>query len=114
MPTRAKTGQGAGVRPKVSRAVAERPVVVQEYGEAQCLYCKRPFTRTRPWSKYDTNYCRMMHWHTKHRRKTRPGMITEVDGRRLAQPVPVVDEALEERVEREAEASRRWGTDRDQ
>jgi len=97
-------------RPKVSRATSERPVVRLSYGMSKCLWCKREFEKTRPWSKFDTNYCKMMHWHTLHRRKTAPGVIVEVDGEMLKQPQPAIDQQLDAKVEAEVASARAWGT----
>lgn len=80
-----------------------RPNVSTSYGLATCLYCKRTFEKNREWAKYDTKYCRMMHWHTQHRRRTPPGRIVEVDGVQVDKPV--IDAKLEDFVQ--AELARR-------
>lgn len=96
-------------KPKTSREVAGRPVVEMSYGTTQCLYCKRTFEKKRAWAKYDTNYCRMMHWHLINRRKTEPGQIVRVDGKTLSRPVPAIDVELDREVEANVAALGKWG-----
>jgi hypothetical protein len=97
-------------RARAGERVEEKRVVRTSYGNSRCLYCRKTFERQRPWSKYDTPYCRMMHWHTTNRRKTAPGQIVEIDGVLLDQPLPAIDKKLEEKVAREtSELMKRTG-----
>ncbi len=96
-------------KPRPSKEVAGRPVVEMSYGMTQCLYCKRTFEKKRAWAKYDTNYCRMMHWHLINRRKTEPGQIVRVDGETLSRPVLAIDPRLDREAEMSISALGSWG-----
>lgn len=85
-------------------AKPERPKVRTSCGVGKCLFCRSEFERARAWSKFCSAHCRMMHWHTLHRRKSQPGFIVAVDGVRLEQPVPVIDTKLKAEVEKRVEA----------
>jgi hypothetical protein len=101
-------GRGQPRKMKAAPEEKEKRSVRVNYGMSRCLYCRKTFERQRPWSKYDTPYCRMQHWHMLNRRKTAPGMIVEVDGELLDRPIPAYDAKFEEKIEREvAELSKR-------
>ena len=85
---------------EAERRARPRPKVQQSYGVTRCLFCHRPFDRTRPWSKFDTDYCKMMHWLILHRRKTKSGVVVAIDGHSV-DPVPALDVELIAQTARE-------------
>lgn len=79
-------------KPRAARR-ENRPSVTISYGLATCLFCKKTFMKRRPHAKYDTQYCRMMHWHVTNKKTGSTGTIVEVDG--VAMEKPVIDVKLE-------------------
>lgn len=59
-----------------------RPIMVKSFGQGVCEYCKRAFEKQRAKQKYDTDYCRSMHWQARFRRKDAP-LVTKVDGKKV-------------------------------
>lgn len=81
----------------------ERPEMETSYGTSLCLLCRRPFERKKWNQRYDSNYCRMTHWHYLHRRRTPLARVKSVDGHEVDFPAVDVDLARQqiEQMERE-------------